>query len=97
VTFSADATLIATAALDNTVKIWDAQGGELYTLPVSLPGMISFDPTGTRLAVPSADGSVRIYVLPVDELLALARTRLTRSFTDAECARYLYMETCPAR
>ncbi len=60
-----------------------------------MPGIIAFDPTGTRLAVPSADGSVRAYILPVDELLELARNRPTRSFTAAECLRYLRKDACP--
>ncbi len=95
VAFSSDGTRIVTAALDDTVKIWDHTGSELFTLPVQMPGIIAFDPTGTRLAIPSADGSVRIYVLPVDDLLELARTRLTRSFTTTECERYLLEEACP--
>ncbi len=95
VAFSPDGTQLATAALDNTVKIWDDTGRELFTLPVEMPGIIAYDPTGTRLAIPSADGSVRVHVLPVDELLELARTRLTRSFTAAECARYLHQADCP--
>jgi WD40 repeat protein len=96
VAFNPDGSQLATAALDETVKIWDNTGTELLTLPVRMPGMISFDPTGTRLAVPSADGSARVYVLPVDELLEMARSRLTRSFSDAECVRYLRKDVCPA-
>lgn len=96
VAFSPDGSQIATAALDSTVRIWDETGAELFTVPVQMPGIIAFDPTGTRLAVPSADGSVRVLVLPVDELLGLARTRLTRSFTPAECVRYLREEPCPS-
>lgn len=96
VIFSPDGSRIATAALDDTVKIWDDSGGEVLTLPVRTPGVLAFDPTGALLAVPSADGSVRIYVMPVDQLLDLARSRLTRSFTDAECVRYLHDEACSA-
>lgn len=97
VAFSASGSQIATAALDNAVKLWDETGNELFTIPTETPGMIAFDPTGTRLAVPSADGSVRILVLPLDELLELARTRPTRSFTPAECVRYLREDPCPSR
>jgi WD40 repeat protein len=95
VAFNPNGGELATAALDETVKIWDETGTELLTLPVRMPGMISFDPTGTRLAVPSVDGAVRIYVLPVDELLEMTRSRLTRSFTAAECLRYLRSDVCP--
>ena len=97
VAFSPDGSQIATAALDSTVKIWDDTGAELFTVPVQMPGIIAFDPTGARLAVPSADGSVRILVLPVDELRELARARLTRSFTTAECVRYLRQQSCPSQ
>jgi WD40 repeat protein/DNA-binding SARP family transcriptional activator len=97
VAYSADGSQIATAALDNTVKVWDDAGSELFTVPTQTPGIIAFDPAGTRLAVPSGDGSVRILVLPVDDLRALARTRLTRSFTAAECVRYLRKESCPSQ
>ncbi len=96
VAFSPDGTQIATAALDDAVKLWDDSGTELLTLPVRMPGIVAYDPGGTRLAVPSADGSVRAYVLPSDELLELARSRLTRAFTDAECERYLRDERCPS-
>jgi WD40 repeat protein/DNA-binding SARP family transcriptional activator len=95
VEFSPSGSQIATAALDDTIKIWNDAGSQLLSLPVEIPGIIAFDPTGTRLAVPSADGSVRAYILPVDELLELARNRPTRSFTAAECLRYLREDACP--
>ena len=94
VTFSPDGTRIATAALDNSVKVWDLEGTVQLTLPVRAPGVVAFDPTGTRLAVPSADGSVRVYLLSVEELLDLARTRVSRTFTAAECGRYLVEDRC---
>jgi WD40 repeat protein/DNA-binding SARP family transcriptional activator len=97
VAFSPDGTRIATSALDNTVKIWDDTGSELFTLPVETPGVIAFDPTGTRLAIPSADGSVRVYVFSTEELLEMARARLMRAFTTAECLRYLRVESCSKR
>jgi hypothetical protein len=50
---------------------------------------VDFSPDGTRLATASGDGTVRVYVLPVDELMAPARSRLTRGWTREECARYL--------
>ena len=96
VVFSPDGSHMATAALDEKVVVWDDAGTPLFALPVRTPGMIAFDPTGTRLAIPSADGSVRVHVLPVDELLELVRSRLSRSFTAAECLRYLRNDDCPA-
>jgi hypothetical protein len=42
------------------------------------------------------DGTVRVYALKLEDLVALARQRLTRSLTDEECRRYLHVEACPA-
>jgi WD40 repeat protein len=50
---------------------------------------VAFSPAGDRLATSGADGTVRVYVLPVDELLAGARSRLTRTWSTAECRTYL--------
>ena len=43
-------------------------------------------PRRTRLATGAPDGIVRVYVLPIDELMAISRARLTRGWTAAECA-----------
>jgi len=56
---------------------------------------IGFSPNGTRLVTGSRDGTVRIYVLPVDELMSVARSRLTRGWTAAECKQYLAGGHCP--
>ena len=47
------------------------------------------------IAVASNDGIVRVFLLRIDELLALAETRVTRSLTSAECQKYLHVEACP--
>lgn len=39
---------------------------------------------------------VRIYVLPIGELVKLARSRLTRTWTLEECRQYLHTDVCPA-
>ena len=98
VVFNPDGNRLATSSLDNTVKLWDFETGqELLTLTGHQAGTtgLAFSPDGRHLAVGGGDGTVRIYVLPIEELIALARERLTRSLTEAECQQYLHVETCP--
>lgn len=97
-TFSPDGKTIATASFDGTVKIWNAQTGqELLSLkaPSSVAfANVDFSPDGRLLFASTDDGTVRIFLLPVDELIELARGRVTRDLTDAECRQYLHIETC---
>ena len=98
VAFSLDGKLIATASGDKTAKVWDAYTGrELLTLhaPDSLTS-VGFSPDGSQLAVASRDGTARIYLLKIQDLVALAKQRVTRSLTIEECQQYLHVETCPA-
>jgi WD40 repeat protein len=86
----------ATGGDDTTVRLWKADGTEALVLrsqsrPVT---SVAFDPTGTRLLAGSRDGVARIYVLDVDDLLAIARSRAPRGFTADECLVYLGSE-CP--
>jgi WD40 repeat protein/transcriptional regulator with XRE-family HTH domain len=97
VAFSLDGKLIATASGDKTAKVWDAHTGmELLTLhaPDSLTS-VGFSPDGSQLAVASRDGTARIYLLKIEDLVALAKQRVTRSLTTEECQQYLHMDTCP--
>jgi WD40 repeat protein/transcriptional regulator with XRE-family HTH domain len=98
VDYSPDGKRIATASVDSTARLWDATSGEeLLTLRGHTSGVsgVAFYPDGKRLATSSLDGTVRIYALDMEDLILLARQRLTRSLTSAECQQYLHMQECP--
>ena len=95
--FSPDGTRIATVSNDKTAKVWDAlTGKELLTIhtPDGLTG-VAFSPDGSQLAVGSRDGTTRVYLLHIEDLIALAKSRVTRQLTLEECQQYLHMDVCP--
>jgi WD40 repeat protein len=89
--------LLATLGFDGSVRLWDAATGEeLLAIPGENNGPdLAFSPDGRHLAAASGSGKVVVYAVHLDDLLALARSRLTRSLTQAECQRYLRVEDCP--
>src|SRR5690606_23516768 len=92
-----DGTHIATSSSDATL-LWDAGSGEqLFTLygPSQGAARVAFSPDGKYLATQNQDGTTRIYHVHVEDLIALAESRVTRTLTEAECQRYLHTDTCP--
>ena len=99
VAYSADGSQLATAGADGTVRLWDPETGE-PRMALGGPEVpirsVAFSPDGTRLASLDYDGLVRVWALDLDDLVAIANDRLTRTFTDEECRQYLHVESCPA-
>jgi WD40 repeat protein len=99
VAFSLDGTRLASASFDKLAKVWNVKTGqEIASLYGNAANVlrVSFSPDGTHLASAGTDGTARIYTLRMEDLVGLARSRVTRPLTTEECRKYLHVETCPA-
>ena len=97
--FSDDGSQIAVAGRSGIVEIRDSLTGELQ-LALELPTSVNcayFTPDGKQLLTCGWDGVVRIFTLDLEELIALAQSRVTRPLTEAECQQYLHVEACPGQ
>jgi len=93
VSFSPDGLLLATAGADGAVQLWDVNTGLLRLTLAKLPAPatgISFSPDGRFLA--TSGDAVRIFLLRLDDLVLLARQRVSRRLTSEECRQYLHVE-----
>jgi len=55
----------------------------------------SLDKDGKFLALAGGDGTARVFLLSINDLIDLAKTRLTRMLTEEECQKYLHQDSCP--
>jgi WD40 repeat protein len=106
VAFSPDGNRLATGSQDLTVKIWNVSPrAKTDEQPLTLYGgsnpviYAQFSPDGKRLVAGwsyrGAPGSVRVYALDLEDILAIAKSRVTRALTTDECRKYLHVEQCP--
>jgi WD40 repeat protein len=98
VALGAGGLLAAAGATDGRVKLWDVSSGRLVVeLRTAVPpndlAPLAFSPSGEYLLY-NDGGILRRYLLHADQLIALAKSRLTRGLTADECHQYLAPSQC---
>jgi WD40 repeat protein len=96
--FSPDGRRLATASSDGLVKLWDVESGQLQLVINATRNSVwsvAFSPDGRYLYTGDQDGYLRSFILPLDDLISLAKTRVTRTFTPTECLEYR-IDPCPS-
>jgi eukaryotic-like serine/threonine-protein kinase len=96
IAFSSDGKRVATGSMDRSAAIWDAETGQqLFVFQHEAPvADVAFSPAGRRVATADADG-VQVYALAVEDLMRVARSRITRPLTPAECRNFFQSDACP--
>ena len=56
---------------------------------------VAWSPDGRRLATASRDGTSRVYIVDLNDLVDLARSKVTRGLTAEECQKFLHQDHCP--
>jgi WD40 repeat protein/DNA-binding SARP family transcriptional activator len=92
---ASDSRTFVSASDDGTLKVWDLPSGRLLqTIPVGGPAR-NVEFVADHHVLASTPGPLSIFTLNVDELLDIARDRLTRGFAPEECVAY-DLDPCPS-
>lgn len=97
VAFAPDDSLVATASADGTVRLCDPDDGRQALVLRGRDrevGELAFSPDGSKLASMGREGLVRVWALDLDDLVAIAKRRVTRRLTPAECRQHLRRGSC---
>ena len=94
-----DGSLLASAGVDGLVRVWDvATRSLLHQIPVSPTGDVGgvdfVGDTGHLLVTAAETGELRKVTSNTEELLEIARERVTRGFSETECDTYR-IDPCP--
>jgi WD40 repeat protein len=94
-----DGTLLASAGVDGFVRVWDVATRSLvHQIPVSpgaeIGGAAFVGDTQHLLVTALETGELRKVTIDTEQLLGIARSRVTRGFTETECTTYR-IDPCP--
>ena len=80
----------------DSVSIWDiATGTELLNIAPNSSSEFALTQDGRQLYTASQRPAVRVYAVSLEDVRALAESRVTRQLTNAECLQYLHLDECP--
>jgi WD40 repeat protein len=89
--------LTTSARADGSARVWDAATGQTRFILPGYTGRVNvaaWSPDGRRIFSAGADGTTRQYLIDIGDLLALAKSRVTRTFTPEERFTY-FLEPLP--
>jgi serine/threonine protein kinase/DNA-binding SARP family transcriptional activator/WD40 repeat protein len=96
---SPDSSMIASSDVSGLVRIWDLETGtplQAMSLGEQSVQNVEFLNSSHLLVTPQTGPNALILTIDVDELVEIARSRVTRGFTTEECQAYLRLDVCPS-